>query len=345
MGGEKLLDSIFNLKFTSKQLVKSSIKCEKDEKAEKLKVKKAIEKGNIDGAKIYAQNAIRKKTEALNYLRLASRLDAVVSRLDTQAKMNAINSSMSSIVKQLDRALAGNNLERVADTMDQFEKQFENLDVQSQFVEGAMNAQASMATPEADVNLLLQQVADEHGLEVQLGLPQAGSVLTDWRVFPLQLDNPAAVRFRPAAALGAPSAAESGPVGTLHINGSAEGRNAEGTLPDTYIDVRGWGKGLLWVNGFNLGWFWPSAGPQEAQYVPGPLLQDGENEVILLETEVLPTNPSVVSTPQPNFFGPYSARGIAHPPPPTFDRSQYLPAHAREAYERKRMQATTAYVA
>ena len=38
MGGEKLLDSIFNLKFTSKQLVKSSIKCEKDEKAEKLKV-------------------------------------------------------------------------------------------------------------------------------------------------------------------------------------------------------------------------------------------------------------------------------------------------------------------
>lgn len=47
----------------------------------------AIEKGNIDGAKIYAQNSIRKKTETLNYLRLASRLDAVVSRLDTQAKM------------------------------------------------------------------------------------------------------------------------------------------------------------------------------------------------------------------------------------------------------------------
>ncbi len=66
-------------------------------------MKKAIEKGNIDGAKIYAQNAIRKKTEALNYLRLASRLDAVVSRLDTQAKMNMINSSMSQIVRALDK--------------------------------------------------------------------------------------------------------------------------------------------------------------------------------------------------------------------------------------------------
>lgn len=87
MGGDKLLDQIFNLKFTSKQLVRQSRKSEKEEKSEKLKIKKAIEKGNIDGAKIYAQNAIRKKNEALNYMRLGSRLDAVVSRLDTQAKM------------------------------------------------------------------------------------------------------------------------------------------------------------------------------------------------------------------------------------------------------------------
>ena len=90
MAGDKLLDQIFNLKFTSKTLVRQSHKCAKEEKAEKLKVKKAIEKGNIDGAKIYAQNAIRKKTETLNYLRLASRLDAVVSRLDTQAKMQVL---------------------------------------------------------------------------------------------------------------------------------------------------------------------------------------------------------------------------------------------------------------
>jgi hypothetical protein len=32
-------------------------------------VRRAIEKGNIEGAKIYAQNAIRKKTEQLNYLK------------------------------------------------------------------------------------------------------------------------------------------------------------------------------------------------------------------------------------------------------------------------------------
>ncbi|KAK9803072.1 hypothetical protein WJX73_006942 [Symbiochloris irregularis] len=172
---DKLLDQIFNLKFTAKQLQKSAVKCEKEEKSEKLKIKKAIEKGNIDGAKIYAQNAIRKKNEALNYMRLGSRLDAVVSRLDTQAKMQTITNSMAGIVKTLDMSLKQNNLDKVANTMDQFEKQFENLDIQSEFVNDAMNNQASLSTPEDQVNSLMQEVADEHGLEVQLGLPGAGT--------------------------------------------------------------------------------------------------------------------------------------------------------------------------
>lgn len=45
---------------------------------------------HVPHAQVYAQNAIRKKSEALNYLRLASRLDAVSSRLDTQVKMNQV---------------------------------------------------------------------------------------------------------------------------------------------------------------------------------------------------------------------------------------------------------------
>ena len=56
-----------------------------------MKIKKAMEKGNIDGARIYAKNAIRKCTEQMNYLRLASRLDAVVAHLDMQAKMSTIS--------------------------------------------------------------------------------------------------------------------------------------------------------------------------------------------------------------------------------------------------------------
>eukprot|EP00245_Coleochaete_scutata_P007177 TRINITY_DN22287_c0_g1_i1.p1 TRINITY_DN22287_c0_g1~~TRINITY_DN22287_c0_g1_i1.p1 ORF type:complete len:205 (+),score=58.30 TRINITY_DN22287_c0_g1_i1:99-713(+) len=182
---EKLLEQVFQLRFTAKSLVRQSKKCEKEEKAEKIKVKKAIEKGNMDGARIYAQNAIRKKNEALNFLRLSSRLDGVVSRLDTQAKMMTITKSMSTVVKSLEMALNSNNIQKISETMDKFEQQFTNLDVQAEFVEGAMAGSTSMSTPEEDVNSLMQQVADDYGLEVRVGLPQAAA-----HSVPSQVDAP-----------------------------------------------------------------------------------------------------------------------------------------------------------
>lgn len=84
-------------------------------------------------------------------------------------------------------------------------------------------------------------------------------------------------------------------------------RGAEGHLADTFVSVRGWGKGLIWINGFNLGWYWPIIGPQEAHYIPGPLLRDGENEIIMLEVEATPSDATGAS---PDFF---SVPCLSHP--------------------------------
>ena len=53
---------------------------------------------------------------------------------------------------------------------------------------------------------------------------------------------------------------------------------------DTYLDFTGWGKGCIFLNGFNLGRFW-EIGPQKRLYVPAPLLKEGENEIIIFETD------------------------------------------------------------
>lgn len=50
----------------------------------------------------------------------------------------------------------------------------------------------------------------------------------------------------------------------------------------TFLDMRGWGKGYVWVNGFNLGRYW-SLGPQGALFVPASLLKLGRNQVIVLD--------------------------------------------------------------
>ncbi|MEW5317350.1 MAG: hypothetical protein WDW38_008654 [Sanguina aurantia] len=165
---------MLNMKMLAKTLNKSAQKCEKEEKSERLKVKSAIQKGNVQGARIYCQNAIRKKNEMLNYMVLSSRLDAVVSRLKSQMMMQMVTQSMSGIVKTLGSALASNNLEKVAVVMNTFEKQFEDLDIQNGVVNRVMGGQAALSTPEAEVEALMQAVAAEHGLEQQLIMPSAG---------------------------------------------------------------------------------------------------------------------------------------------------------------------------
>ncbi len=59
---------------------------------------------------------------------------------------------------------------------------------------------------------------------------------------------------------------------------------AENVYCDTFLDFAGWGKGCVWVNGFNIGRFW-EIGPQLSLYIPGPLLHSGKNEIIIFETE------------------------------------------------------------
>lgn len=50
----------------------------------------AIQQKNIEGARIYAENAIRKKNEGLNYLRFAARVDAVASKVQTAVTMKSV---------------------------------------------------------------------------------------------------------------------------------------------------------------------------------------------------------------------------------------------------------------
>ncbi|XP_046876767.1 beta-galactosidase-1-like protein 2 [Hypomesus transpacificus] len=53
---------------------------------------------------------------------------------------------------------------------------------------------------------------------------------------------------------------------------------------DTFVKLPGWGKGVLFVNGLNLGRYW-SIGPQQTLYLPGPFLNSGVNQVIMFEEQ------------------------------------------------------------
>lgn len=51
---------------------------------------------------------------------------------------------------------------------------------------------------------------------------------------------------------------------------------------DTFVQLAGWTKGVVFINGFNLGRYW-ERGPQQTLYLPGPLLKSGKNEIAVFE--------------------------------------------------------------
>jgi beta-galactosidase len=80
---------------------------------------------------------------------------------------------------------------------------------------------------------------------------------------------------------------------------------------DTFLDMTNWKKGMVYVNGHNLGRFW-EIGPQQTLYLPGCWLKEGENEVIVLDM-VGVDNPVVAGLRQPILdqlrgFGAYKFR-------------------------------------
>jgi beta-galactosidase len=114
------------------------------------------------------------------------------------------------------------------------------------------------------------EMADRKGLiaPVKLG----GEVLKGWKIFKLPLDDKmlAGLKFSK---------------NQIGSNTPAFWRGAFNLqkVGDTFLDLRDWGKGDLWVNGHCLGRFW-DIGPTQTAYAPGCWLRAGENEIVILDT-------------------------------------------------------------
>lgn len=75
---------------------------------------------------------------------------------------------MAGVVKSMDAAMKRMKLEEISSLMDKFEQQFEDLDVQSSYMENTMSQTTTTSVPQGDVDSLLQKVADEAGYTFEL---------------------------------------------------------------------------------------------------------------------------------------------------------------------------------
>lgn len=96
-----------------------------------------------------------------------------------------------------------------------------------------------------------------------------GNELKGWQMFSLPFDDAAKIKFNSGKSLAQTPVIK-------------KGNFTISTIGDAYLDMSQWGKGLVWVNGHNLGRYW-SIGPQQTLYVPAEWLIKGKNDIIVLE--------------------------------------------------------------
>lgn len=142
--------------------------------------------GNNDIAQIYAQNAIRKSQERINLLRLSSRIDSVASRIQTAVTMRNVTRNMTITVKGMDQAMQSMNLEQITKVMEKFEDQFEDLESSTDYYQTVANDMSATSQPQGEVDLLMQQMADEAGIEMK---HKIGDAETSQLETPLKTQN------------------------------------------------------------------------------------------------------------------------------------------------------------
>lgn len=99
-----------------------------------------------------------------------------------------------------------------------------------------------------------------------------GTELKNWKMYSLPFDDINKVKTNPA-------------IKKVAANNTPQLKKAVfkvDKLADTYLDMSTWGKGIVWLNGHNLGRYW-NCGPQQTLYVPVEWLKKGNNEITVLE--------------------------------------------------------------
>jgi beta-galactosidase len=118
---------------------------------------------------------------------------------------------------------------------------------------------------------------NRHGVTKEISLN--GVVVEQWQMYRLPFANLSNQKFA------------SKPV-KANQPGLYKGNFMLSKVADTYLDMKDFGKGFVFLNGHNLGKYW-NIGPQETVFVPAVWLKKGANEIVVFDQ--LKTNHKVIS--------------------------------------------------
>jgi charged multivesicular body protein 1 len=163
---DKMFDTMFEFKMMGKSMAKEAKKSEAQNKNLIKKVKDCIAKGDYEQAKTAASDAIRAKNQVRRYQVLSSKINTVASRLQTAYQNQQLTEKMQSLTQQMVSAGSMMDLVKMTETMSNFEKLFDDLDVNSAMMDQVFDNVNAGTVNEGEVNQLITQIAQQNGMKL-----------------------------------------------------------------------------------------------------------------------------------------------------------------------------------
>ena len=163
---DKMFDTMFEFRMMGKQMAKEAKKSENQNKALIKKVKDCIAKGDYEQAKVAASDAIRQKNQVRRYRVLSSKIDTIAQRLQSAYQNQRLTEQMQSLTQQMVGAGNMMDLVKMTETMANFEKLFDDLDVNSAMMDQVFDNVNAGTVNEGEVNQLIAQVAQQNGMKL-----------------------------------------------------------------------------------------------------------------------------------------------------------------------------------
>lgn len=172
-------DHILNLKVVSRRLARSQRKLENQEKRNERKIRAAIQKGDTESARMFANETVRNRKAARGYQSLINKIDGLVFKLERAEAIQSIAGEMRGVANSLLNINNQLNLPEIDNLVGNMTETLESIDDTSEMIEDSMDDMFESDIDEGEVDNLLQEYGVEVGMSMDAGLPVASTKSSD----------------------------------------------------------------------------------------------------------------------------------------------------------------------
>ena len=172
-------DHMLNLKVVSRRLSRSQKKLDNQQRQNERKIRQAIQKGDMQSARLYAQDTVRARKWGRGYQSLISKIDGLVFKLERADAIQDISKEMKGVAKSLIEANDALNLPEIDSLVGDMQEALDGIEDTSEIMEGSMDEIFSSDTNESEIDNLLQEYGAEVGVAASTGLPMPSTASSE----------------------------------------------------------------------------------------------------------------------------------------------------------------------